>query len=339
MPNLSKRTTITDVARAAGVSVASVSNVLNGTRPVSGAMRARVEEVAVRLGYTASAVAQTLRRRRSMTIGLCMTAVSTAYMRAIAQALDGIAAMHGYELLQVHSHQDPERELHRVRSLLSLQADGIVLVPSLAPERALDAIATDGRPAVVVDRICEDARFDYVALDNRRAMRGVIAHFVARGHRRMLLVAQNLAVITTRHRLEGIADEMAAHAGAVSCAAIERGDDPDALTARLGTILAAADPPTAIVAGNSDVAISLLRALRGLGVCYPDDVALATFDDPDWARALPVEMTTLESPTEEIARVVWAALSAQIEGAPHVPRTAVISSRLMVRASSGPMAS
>lgn len=135
-------------------------------------------------------VAQTLRRRSSRAIGLCTTYVTTVYLRELANALDDIATENGYELVQVLTRQEPARELQRVKNLMSRQVDGLILLPSLSPQASLDAIIQSRTPAVVVDRLCEDNRFHYVIIDNRQAMRRVLAPLLSRGHRRLLFVAQ-----------------------------------------------------------------------------------------------------------------------------------------------------
>jgi LacI family transcriptional regulator len=269
------------VANAAGVSIATVSYVINGSRPVSAAVQEQVLSAAAALGYQANSLAQTLRRRSSRTIGLCTTNVSTVYLRELANALDEIAAENGYELVQVLTRQEPKRELQRVNSLMSRQVDGLILLPSLHPQAALEAMARSRTPSVIVDRLSEDNRFNYVIVDNRNAMKQLVQSLTAKGHRRLLFVAQNLDVVTTRHRLAGLEEEARASGGTLRYEAIQRGNDEDGYAERLRRMLTQPHPPTAIITGNSSVALSTVRALQAIGVHAPEQVAMATFDDTD----------------------------------------------------------
>ena len=328
---MNKRPTIADVARQADVSVGTVSNVINDTRPVAGPTRERVLAAAAHLGFHMNAAAQTLRRKRSKTIGLCTTHLTTTYLRELAIALDAIAARNGYELIQVQTHQDPRTEFSRVKSLLGRQVDGLILLPSLSPQPSLDLIAARGTPVVVIDRQPEDARFTSVILDNFAAMRDVVSALAARGHRHVLFIAQNLAVATTRHRLAGLRAFCEVHEEQ-SFAAVERGDETG-FPARLADLLQAETPPTAIVTGNSSVALSTIRALQDLGKSWPEDVALVTFDDPDWAKILAPPLSTVRAPMEEMAAAIWQSLVRQLDGMDDRPGSISLKTELIVRGS------
>ena len=329
-----ERATISDVARAAGVSIATVSYVINGSRPVSGEVQEQVRSAAAELGYQANSLAQTLRRRSSKVIGLCTTAVSTVYLRELANALDEIAAENGYELVQVLTRQEPKRELQRVNSLMSRQVDGLILLPSLQPQAALDAIARSRTPSVVIDRLSEDDRFNYVIVDNRGAMRQLVQSLTAKGHRRLLFVAQNLDVVTTRHRLAGLEEEARASGGALRYEAIQRGGDEEGYTERLRQMLTQPHPSTALITGNSSVALSTVKALQTIGISVPNHLALATFDDPEWATVLSPPLTTVRVPFKEIAGAAWSLLHTQINGKQDGVRVVSIPAELMERASS-----
>ncbi|HEV7277515.1 MAG TPA: LacI family DNA-binding transcriptional regulator [Devosiaceae bacterium] len=334
MPTETKRPTIQDVAKLAGVSIGSASNVLNRRLPVSDQLQTRVLAAAETLGFQINSVAQTLRRRSSRVLGFCTPDTRTAYLRELADSLDEIAGRNGYELVQVLTRQEPARELHCVNSLLSRQVDGLILLPSLSPQASLDAIARAGTPAVVVDRLSEDKRFSHVIIDNRSAMRQVVNSLARSGHRRLLFIAQNLGVITTRHRLAGLEEEARLPDVMVRYEVMERGNDEPAFVERVGRILKAQDPPTAIVTGNSRVAISTIRALQTLGLAWPRDVGLLTFEDPEWADILTPPISTVRTPNAAIAEAVWSSLESQMLGHPISRKTISILPDLIIRESS-----
>lgn len=328
---MTKRPTIADVARQAQVSVGTVSNVINDTRPVAEATRERVLDAALALGFHMNSAAQTLRRQSSRTIGLCTTHLTTTYLRELAIALDAIAARNGYELIQVQSHQDPQTELARVRSLLGRQVDGLILLPSLKPQASLELIAARGTPVVVIDRQPEDERFSNVIVDNFAAMTEVVSALTARSHKHLLFVAQNLAVATTRHRLEALKAFRDRH-GELTYQAIERGEEED-FPARLEELMDVASPPTAIIMGNSSVALSTIRALQTLGKRWPDDVALVTFDDPAWADVLTPPLATVRTPMEDMATSAWRLLVSQLNHQNDRPQSIALRAELVARGS------
>lgn len=329
MKKTEKQPTISDVARIAGVSVATVSYVLNGKGAVGAQMRDHVLKTAQDLGYRVNSAAQTLRRQKSKTIGLCTTAVSTVYLRELADALDEIASENGYELVQVLTRQDPARELARVNSLLSRQVDGIVLLPSLQPQAALDAISRSGTPSVVIDRVGDDNRFNYVIVDNNSLMQDMVHHLMVAGHRKLLFVAQNLDVVTTRHRLIGIEEQARLAAGALRYEAIQRGDDEDSYAERLRQLLEQVDSPTAIITGNSSVALSTWKALLAMGKQHA--VAIATFDNPEWADLCLPPMISVRVPFRAFATATWRLLIKQIDGELDTAQRIEMRAELVVR--------
>src|SRR5258706_12267009 len=161
--------TILDVASRAGVSVGTVSNVLNDHGNVSALRRARVTTAMAELGFLPNRVAQSLRRSESHVIGLCTPVTSSAYFTALLETFETAASRQGYEIMQVSSHGDPAVELRRVRALVGRNVDGLILIPTYDARATLDLLAERGIPAVVVDQAMRDRRFDFVAIDDRKA--------------------------------------------------------------------------------------------------------------------------------------------------------------------------
>jgi LacI family transcriptional regulator len=298
------RPTIEDVARRAGVSVGTVSNVLNGRVKVAKPRESRVRDAIAALGYVPNGVAQSLRRQSSRVVGLCAPLTSSAYFAALLDAFEDIAAAQGYEVMQVLSRQDPALELRRVRALIARKADGLVIIPSAKPQAAFDAIAESGLPAVVVDRISDDARFDYVTLDDAGAMRQAVRALLDAGHRRIVFVVRHPALVTTHRRIAAFRAALRRVPGAVAEVCVRDPDDA-VFAADIGAILARPDRPTAAIASNSLLAIALLRVLRQRRISIPRDLSLISFDAPDWAEVLSPPLAVVRPPTEAIARIAW----------------------------------
>jgi LacI family transcriptional regulator len=331
----SERPTVLSVAKTAGVSIGSVSNVFNGTRPVSEKLRKRVMDAANSLGYEVNTVAQALRRKQSRAIGYCTAHLRTTYLRELCETLDEAVMADEYDLLLTLSNDSPERERIKIQGFLGRQVDGLVFLPSGQPQESLDYLHRSGIPVVIIDRLCEDRRFSYVIAGNRDAMRRLAKGLYAAGHSRLLFVVQNLDVITTRHRIEGLEQCAMESGGLMRYETVARDMDHARYIARLRTILAGQAAPTAIVAGNSRVALWTVRALQELRIRYPEDIALATFDDPEWAGILSPPLTSVRTPARFIALQAWMLLKDQIDGVVSKPSVITVDAEIIVRASCG----
>ena len=326
------RPTILDVAREAGVSLGTVSNVLNGRGNVSARRRASVDAAIASLAYVPNGLAQSLRRQRSRVVGLCVPLSSNAYFAALLEAFETIAAAQGYELMQVLSRHDSALELRRVRALIARQVDGLIVVPCADSHATFDTIAAAGVPAVMVDRAAADDRFDYVTLDDRAAMAAATDALLQAGHRRLLFLVRHPSLATTRDRIGGFRAAAAGVRGARADLLVRDADD--AVFARdLRERLRAPDRPTALVASNSDLALAVLRNLRDLSLDCPADVSLLTFDAPAWADVLTPPLSVVHPPTRELAGRAWQVLLERMDGAARRPQRIVLAARLELRAS------
>jgi LacI family transcriptional regulator len=329
------RPTILDVAREAGVSLGTVSNVLNDHGNVGARRRARVEEAIGRLGYVPNGLAQSLRRQHSRVIGLCLPLTSNAYFASLLDAFENLAAAQGYDLMQVLSRNDPALELRRVRALIARQVDGLIVVPSTEPAAMFDAIAAAGMAAVMVDRAYSDARFDYVTIDDREATAAAARALLDAGHRRLLFLARHPRLVNTRDRIRGFRDAVAATRGAIG-GLLVRDPDDDVFAREFGARMTGRRRPTALVASNSDLALAILRNLRVLGLQCPGDVSLVAFDAPAWADVLTPPLSVIRPPTADLAARAWDVLMARMARRGGRHRRIVQAATLELRASVAP---
>ncbi len=331
-----RKPTILDVAKLAGVSVGTVSNVLNGRGNVTDERRARVAAAMAALDYVPNRAAQSLRGAQSRVIGLCTPVTSSAYFAALLEIFEDLAARQGYELMQVLSHGDPALELRRVQALIGRGVDGLILIPTHDAQATLDLIAERGTPAVLVDRITNDRRFDYVAIDDRKAMREATRHLIALGHRRLTFLVRDVRLPTTRRRIEGFRDAARGVRPVVATAILERDPDPKVFARQIAASLGSSNPPTALIASNSSIALALVIALQGLRVRWPDAVSLLAFDEPVWAPILTPALAVVRHPTPQIAAQAWERLLLRLR-APHAaPTRIMLEAQLVVAASIGP---
>jgi len=300
--------TIREVASHAGVSIGTVSNVLNDRGNVSHARCVRVKAAMAELGYVPNRAAQSLRRSESHVIGLCTPVTSSAYFAALLETFETAASQQGYEIMQVLSHGDPAVELRRVQALVGRNVDGLILIPTYDARATLDLLAERGTPAVVVDQALRDARFDFVAIDDRKAMREAIRHVIKLGHRRLLYLVRDARLAIVQRRIEGFRQAAAAGPRTVSATVIQRDPDDAEFFRQVAGALDAAHPPTVIIASNSAIALSLVRILQDLRVRWPDDVAVLAFDEPVWAHVVTPPLAVVRHPTQQMARDAWKSL-------------------------------
>ena len=328
----SRKPTVVDVARRAGVSLGTVSNVINGRGHVSDVRRGRVEAAMTSLGYVPNAAAQSLRRSESRVIGLCTPLTSSAYFAALLEMFEELAAAQGYEIMQVLSRGDPALELRRVQALVGRNVDGLILIPTHDARATLDLVAERDVPTVIVDRVLADRRFDYVAIDDRKAMREATRTALAMGHRRMLYIVRDVRLPTTRRRIQGFEQAMAQVRGAHG-AVLQRDPSDEAFGAQVERALASAKPPTAIIASNSGIALSLVRVLMNLGLRWPDDVSLVAFDEPVWAPILSPALAVVRHPTADIAQAAWQRVVPRLREPHAAPRRITLQAHLVPAAS------
>ena len=326
-----RRPTIRHVAARAGVSVGTVSNVLNGDTPVSDARRTAVLDAIAALGFQPNSVAQSLRRRHSRVVGLMATGAASAYFAALLESFEDIAARQGYEVMQVLSRGDPELETRRVGALLARQVDGLIMVPTQSPERSFDLIAAAGVPAVMIDRAYPDPRFDYVTMDNDAAMRAAVAALAAEGHRRLLYVVRWPGLVTTRARIAAFHD--AAALRGLGAGMLARDPADDAFAAQLACLLQGPERPDAIIASNSDLALPMLAALQALGVGVGRDIGVLVFDEPIWAGVMTPPLAVVRHPVAAIARSAWEILIDRMEHGGDERRRIVHAAEIVMRGS------
>jgi LacI family transcriptional regulator len=329
------RITLRDVALEAGVSIKTVSRVVNRERQVSPETAARVAEVLSRLGYRPNELARSLKDRRSRTIGLMIADISNPFYAGCAKAVEEVARSHGYAVFLCASAEDVNIEREYVGLLTRRRVDGLLLVPAADGHPHLKEEQDAGLPIVTLDRPAEGLLTDTVIVKNRTGARDATRHLIeVHGHERVAFVGADEHQYTTRMRLEGYREALA-EAGLQE---ILRTRAPDTAAAARATreLLALPDPPTAFFAMNNLVTVGVLQAVEGAGLRVPEDVALVGFDDFELAAVLSPRLTLVRQPAAEIGRRAARLLFERIERRkPLDPRRVVLETELVVRESCG----
>jgi LacI family transcriptional regulator len=296
-------TTIADVARKAGVSVSTVSHVVNGTRRVSPATTSAVRAVIDATGYHPNVLARALKTATTQTVGIAISATANPYFSDIICAIETECARLGMMVFLSDTQDDPARELAVLVALHQRRVDGVIFAPSPDPERrALTYLRETRLPCVLVDRT-PDPSFDQVGVNNREAMRELVDYVAGLGHRRIGYLGGHPGFQTTLERIVGYRDSLARLGVAFDERYLVTGNASTASAAdATHALLSLPDPPTAIVAGNNMATIGAMRAIRARGLAVPHDISIAGFDDFEWADCFEPRLTLVAQPCEEIGR-------------------------------------
>ncbi|UQA96096.1 LacI family DNA-binding transcriptional regulator [Streptomyces halobius] len=328
-------TTMVDVARRAGVSVATVSHVLNETRPVRPATRAAVLGAIDELGYTHNTLARSLVTARTRSIGLAVSAIGNPYFTEILQGVEAGALAAGYSLLIADPHDDPEHERKVVQLLHERRVDGMIVAPSAEPAEMAGYLTRRGVPTVFLDRRVGDGH-DQVCAENSGPVRQLVEHLADLGHSRIGLVAGLPGLSTTAERVQGYREGLRAR-GLPSAPELLAGGNSEAVGAQDATrrLLAAPEPPTAIITANNAMTIGALRALRDMRLQVPRDIALACFDDFSWADLFEPRLTVIAQPSKDIGTAAVRLLLERLEQPDRPPRALRLPCAFVHRTSCG----
>lgn len=292
--------TMADVARLAGVSIATVSNVLNNQAIVSVKLTAKVQQAIEALGFSPNRGAQSLRLGHTKIIGMVIPDITNPFYGEITGGVEEAAIKNGYELMVCNSKRQTELERRHLDALRAQRVDGILLNPCNS-YTARDTLLRNQLPIVFVDCIPLDSKANCVVTNNLEASREATRYVIGLGHRRIAIITAELTYSTMIERMEGYRRAMQEAGIPVrseymrKCATeVESGHRSGLSLFRLP------EPPTAIFSLNNRIALGVLRALKELEIPCPEQVSVMTFDDPDWASVFNPSLTAIEQPAHQM---------------------------------------
>ena len=326
--------TIVHVARAAGVSVSTVSHVINRTRRVSPATAKAVQAAIDAVGFRPNVLARALKTASTQSVGIAISAISNAYFSDIICAIETECARLGMMVFLSDTQDDPDRELAVVTAFQQRRVDEVISAPSADPRRrALDYLSAVNLPCVLVDRT-PDPSFDQVGVNNREAMRALVDHVASFGHRRIGYIGGHPGFETTLERIAGYRDTLERLGLAFDERCLIAGNaSTSGATEAAHALLSLPRRPTAIVAGNNMATIGVMRAIGARGLRVPEDISVVGFDDFEWADCFEPRLTLVAQPCEEIGCRAAALLIDRIANPQGAPRTIRLSATLVVRES------
>jgi LacI family transcriptional regulator len=321
-----------DVAGTAGVSVKTVSRVVNGERGVRAETAARVDAAIGRLGFTRNDLASSLRSGRAGALGLVIEDVANPFYSAMARAVEDAAHARGHILITGSCEEDPARERQLALRLLRRLVDALLIVPAGAEHRYLLPELAAGVPIVFLDRPPGDVEADTVLLDNLGGTRAGVEHLLDQGHERIAFVGDSPALYTAAERLAGYRAALADAGKEPRDELIRTGthDAPHAERAVRALLDLPADRrPTALFTSNNRNTVGALRALRDA----PRPVAVVGFDDFELADMLATPVTVVRHAPDEMGRIAAELAYARLDDAARPPQRRTIDLELVIRGS------
>lgn len=327
--------TISQVAKRAGVSSTTVSHVINETRFVSSAVRERVQQAMDELGYQPNALARSLRRGETHTLGLILPDSSNPFFAEVTQNVEVAAFDQGYNVILCNAEGSPAKERLYLDVLQKRQVDGLILLSTGEDGESLSQSLRRDIPIVLVDRDLPTADADVVLADNRSGAFLATSHLLQLGHRRIGCISGPSHITPSARRVSGYIDALADSGIAFSDTLVVRGDfHPESGRVGAHVLLGRPDRPTAIFACNDLMAIGVVRAASERGINVPTDLSVVGFDDIQLASYITPSLTTVVQPKAEMARTAVQLLVERMTDRSLSARRRVLSPMLVVRESS-----
>jgi LacI family transcriptional regulator len=327
-----------DVAKHAGVSIATVSHVVNGTRFVSDETRQKVLDAIEALNYRPNAVARGLATNSTRKIGLVISEISNPFFTVAARGVEDEFLRHGYNIVLCDTDEDPERENNCLHLLATQQIDGLIISPTGVRSTSLLAMAESGMPIVQIDRGSPDLAVPLIGVNNEEGAYQATRYLIGLGHQRIACLI-NLDVISTqRERLKGweralreadlpVSEDLIVRADphfygirsdtAGSLPLVSPGTQPQRVPSAyelLQDILKSPGRPSALFVASNQLTLGTLYAFRTCGLRCPEDISLISFDDHDWAPLFSPPLTVVCQPAYRLGQAAAQLLMQMING-------------------------
>ncbi len=329
--------TISDVAKMAGVAPVTVSRVINNAENVSQATREKVMQAIDRLGYVPSGVAQSLRSKRTRSLALIVPDITNIFWPTVARGVEDAAQNRGYSILLCNTDEDIVKQSRYLDVVLGQRVDGVIIAPHDSDAQHLAKLRQRDIATVIIDRRIDGWDVDTVRCDSVSGSRALVRHLITLGHKRIAMVTGPKDTSTSEDRVSGYRLALAEAGLPIDERLIRHGEFRSESRVRLTEDLLAKDlRPTAIFTANNVIMMRVLDALTAAGIRVPQDMALVCFDDlPNISKVFPF-FTVADQPAYELgvnaAQLLLSRLDAEVT---LKPRHVVLPTRLIIRHSCG----
>jgi len=329
--------TIRDVARRARVSVATAARALGGYGYVSEHTRARVRRAASALEYHPNAVARSMIKGRTHTLGVVVSDSANPFFASVVRGIEDVVGRQGYGTLLCNADEDPGKEAMYLRMLREKRVDGLIVSSTGGPADLLRSILRQGTPVVLIDRRLPGVTTDAVVVDNRAGSRAAVEHLIGLGHRRVGILSGPRRLYTGAERLEGYRRALRAAGIPLDETLILEGDfKADSGYELVSRFVRMPRRPSALFVANNLMTIGALLRLKEMGVRIPQEMPVVAFDDMPWAPILTPPLTAVAQPSYDLGAAAAGLLLRRLrEGMAAAPQTLVFQPRLVVRQSCG----
>ncbi|MGO9963464.1 MAG: LacI family DNA-binding transcriptional regulator [Acidimicrobiales bacterium] len=329
-------TTISDVASTAGVSIATVSRVLNNNPRVDPQLTAKVRAAIAALGYQPSSIARSLSTQRTHVWALIISDISNPFFPEIVRGVENVARSAGYSLVLCNAEEDSETEASYFNLAVAEQARGVILVPTNS-NADLSALIRRNVPVVTADRRLNSHDVDCVLVDNVRGAKQAVGHLFEHGYRRIACITGPMESTTGAERYAGYRLAHAEAGAPLEDSLLQTGSFSEGTGyAAMQRLLSLRKKPDAVFTANNLMTIGALHAIDEAKLVVPDDLGIVGFDDMSWASLVRPPLTSVAQPSYELGTETARLLLSRIDGYLGPPRTVMLSPQLVVRQSSTP---
>jgi len=327
-------TTIKDVAKLAGVSIATVSHVTNNTRFVSEDTKKKIFAAMEELAYRPNAVARSLRKKESRIIGLILPDNTNPYFAEIAWSIEYASRNMGYSVILCNSDGDIDKESSYIDVLLEKQVDGVILVAAGESTANFLKLQEINIPTVMVDRDSPNVNIDTIQIDNALYGEIATAHLIELGHKNIACITGPRDVTPSFDRVDGYKKALKQHDIPINEDFILRGDfKPQGGYLAACKLLEMKNPPSAIFSCNDLMAFGVIHAASELGVIIPEKLSLVGFDDIYLSTYSNPTLTTIRQPRLEMGEDAVHSLIMRMKDHEKLSRKIILSAALVVRSS------
>jgi len=327
------------IAVKAGVSLGTVSHVLNDSANVREPLRKRVLDAVAELGYQPSQLARGLRRVKTNMIGMIIPDVTNPFFPAVVRGAEDVAFSHGYRLVLCNTDNDHSKELVHLRELRTYLPSGLIVIPSNFSDLTTHAKAYHkaGTAVVCADRSPRDWEGDTVTVANEDGAYQATRYLIQLGHRRLATITGPLHLTNAQERLAGFKRavlEARLKLGPEYCH--EASFDRSGGYAKAGILLRMLPRPTAIFASNDMIALGVIIAIREAGLRCPEDVSVIGFDNLEWSEMTSPPLASVHQPGYQMGATAARLLLDRVSGDSQSPRHIVLETELRIRESVAP---
>ncbi len=299
--------TIKDVARLAGVSISTVSRVINNSKPVSLEVRKKVLEIIEEIGYKPNEIARSLVTKKSFIIGVIVTDIGDSYVAEMVRGIEEIGKMYDYDILLCSTYGDKEMECRYLQLLKMKQVEGVILISDIINDKIDELIKEFNRPFVYLNRSCNNNTYHTVSIDNYKGAFEMTKHLLGLGHKNIAYVMKKedvaLKNITVENmKLNGYRDAMIEDMHETNIYITEGRNIIDGYHITKD-ILNSNKKITAIFCSNDNIAIGVVNYLYDNNVAVPEEISVAGFGDINMASFLRPKLTTISEPFYDIGAV------------------------------------